>query len=171
MATAHAAPADTRTLAEIPPDSVGGFIYTGGPIALHDLSSRGVRYPGLAGVELQGWLKARQSERYEFGEDLHGSLGPGSITCAPCLLQVWIAGRSVGSQEVTFPWWNGNSTEQRISLLVGADLQPGLYAIRLWTVCAAHNPALTRLTADLLLKVPSDLDLRGYKADELLHQP
>lgn len=86
VATVRPAPTDSRTLAEIPSDSVGGFIYTGGPIALHDLASGGVLHTGLTGVALEGWLKALKSGRYEFGEDLHGSLGPGSITGAPCLL-------------------------------------------------------------------------------------
>jgi len=41
LAIVHAAPASARLLSEIPVDSVGGFTYSGGPIALHDLVSRG----------------------------------------------------------------------------------------------------------------------------------
>jgi hypothetical protein len=69
LAIIHAAP-DTPTAAqEIPPDSVGGFIYTGGPLQLADLTDHGVRYAGLTGVEWQGWLRAREAGRYELDVD------------------------------------------------------------------------------------------------------
>ncbi|MHB8284498.1 MAG: hypothetical protein ACYDD1_07455 [Caulobacteraceae bacterium] len=86
VAIIHAAPTDTRLLAEVPADSVGGFVFTGSPITLHDLSAQGVRYTGLTGVELQGWFKATQAGRYQFGEDLQGWVG--IIVGAPCVLQV-----------------------------------------------------------------------------------
>ena len=59
--------------------------------------------------------------------------------------------------------------EQRTSLVMGADLQPGLYKLRLWTTCIP-NQRDARITADLLVKAPSDMNLRGFKPDELLHQ-
>ena len=69
LAIIHAAP-DTPTAAqEIPPDSVGGFIYTGGPLQLADLTDHGVRYAGLTGVEWQGWLRAREAGRYQLDVD------------------------------------------------------------------------------------------------------
>ena len=169
IAVVHPAPTNARVLAEVPADSVGGFVYTGGPLALHDLSSRGVRYAELAGVELQGWFKAAQAGRYQFGEDLHGTLGPGAIVGADCALQVWLEDRVIGTQQSTLP--PSASGEAKTSLVVGADLQPGLYKLRLWTACAPTLPRQAHITADLLVKPPDDLNLRGFKPDELLHQP
>lgn len=171
VAVAHAAPTNPRLLAEVPVDSVGGFVYTGGPLALHDLSDRGVRYAGLTGVELQGWFKATQAGRYQFGEDLHGTLGPSAIVGADCTLEVWLEDRVVGAPQGSLPPPNGTGGEQRLSLVAGADLQPGVYKFRLWSACAPTLPRAARLTGDLLVKAPSDLNLRGYKADDLLHRP
>ena len=58
-------PATAVAAHEIPADSVGGFIYTGGSLQLADLKDHGVHYTGLTGVEWQGWLRARDSGRYE----------------------------------------------------------------------------------------------------------
>ncbi len=52
VAIVHAAPDRPRDLQAIPADSVGGFIYDGGPVALNDLSATGVRYSGLAGLRV-----------------------------------------------------------------------------------------------------------------------
>ena len=169
IAVVHAAPTNPRLLSEVPPDSVGGFIYTGGPLTLHDLSARGVRYTGLAGVELQGWLKATEAGRYQFGADLHGTPG-GVIVGATCVLELWLEDRVVGSQQSVLPPPSGPG-EERTSLVVGADLQPGLYKLRLWTACTTPEARGARITADVLIKAPSDLNLRGIKSDELLHQP
>lgn len=169
IAVVHAAPTNTRTLSEVPADSVGGFVYTGGPLALHDLAGRGVRYTGLGGVELQGWFKAAQAGRYQFGEDMHGTLGPGAIIGTDCVLQVWLEDRVIGSQLGALPPDYGRG-EQHTSLVVGADLQPGLYKLRLWTSCAADIPRAAHITADLLTKAPGELNLRGFRAEELLHQ-
>lgn len=171
VAVVHAAPTNPRVLAEVPADSVGGFVYTGGPIVLHDLSDPGVRYTGLTGVELQGWFRAAQAGRYQFGEDLHGTLGPSAIVGADCTLEVWLEDRVAGAPQGSLPPPNGATGEQRLSLVAGADLQPGLYKFRLWSACAPTLPRAARITVDLLVKAPSDLNLRGYKADELLHQP
>jgi hypothetical protein len=69
LAIVHAAPATPIAAHEVPPDTVGGFVYTGGPLQLADLSDRGVRYTGLAGVEWQGWLRAREAGRYQLAVD------------------------------------------------------------------------------------------------------
>jgi hypothetical protein len=63
VAIIHAAPDQPRDLQTIPADSVGGFVYDGGPVALNDLRAKGVRYTGLAGLELQGWLKVTTAGR------------------------------------------------------------------------------------------------------------
>ena len=169
VAVVHAAPANARQIEEMPTDSVGGFVYTGGPIALHDLSARGVRYTGLTGIELQGWLKTTEAGRYELGEDLHGLPG-GVIAGASCVLEVWLEDRVIGSQQGVLPIADSSGGEQRLSLVTGANLQPGLYKLRLWTVCSSAAPRAARITVDLLLKSPSDLNLRGFRSDELLHQ-
>ncbi len=43
VAIVHAAPDKPRDLQAIPADSVGGFVYDGGPVALNDLRANGVR--------------------------------------------------------------------------------------------------------------------------------
>jgi hypothetical protein len=69
---------ETSTAAHgIPPDSVGGFIYTGGPLQLADLADHGVRYAGLTGVEWHGWSLLLVS-RFRSGLWLPSDrLGPG----------------------------------------------------------------------------------------------
>jgi hypothetical protein len=169
VAVVHAAPANARQIEDVPTDRVGGFVFTGGPITLHDLSAQGVRYTGLAGIELQGWLKTTEAGRYELGEDLHGLPG-GVIAGANCVLEVWLEDRVIGSQQGVLPITDSSGGEQRLSLVPGANLQPGLYKLRLWTVCSSAAPRAARITVDLLLKSPSDLNLRGFRSDELLHQ-
>jgi len=169
VAVVHAAPANARQIEEVPADSVGGFVYSGGPITLHDLSAQGVRYAGLTGVELQGWLKTTEAGRYELGEDVHGLAG-GSIVGASCVLEVWLEDRVIGSQQGVLPVPANSGGEQRLSLVTGSNLQPGLYKLRLWTVCSSAAPRAARITVDLLLKAPSDLNLRGFRSEELLHK-
>jgi len=169
VAIVHAAPPNARQIEEVPADSVGGFVYTGGPISLHDLSAQGVRYTGLTGVELQGWLKTTEAGRYELGDDLHGFPGE-TILGANCVLEAWLEDRVIGSQQGVLPIRGNSGGEQRLSLVTGANLQPGLYKLRLWTVCSSAAPRAARITVDLLLKSPSDLNLRGFRSEELLHK-
>ncbi len=72
LAIIHAAPGTALAAREIPADSVGGFVYTGGSLQLADLKDHGVRYTGLTGVEWQGWLRAKEAGRYEL--DLDGNV-------------------------------------------------------------------------------------------------
>jgi hypothetical protein len=170
LAIVHAAPASARLLSEIPVDSVGGFTYSGGPIALHDLNSRGVNFSGLAGIELQGWLKVKQTGRMQFVADLHGTLAPNVFVPPECLLQIWLEDRLVGPERATLA--PDKNRDAKASMLIGAEVEPGLYKFRLWTACAAaQNPNAARVTLDLLIKSPGDLNLRGVRADELLHRP
>jgi len=170
LAIVHAAPSSTRLLSEIPVDSVGGFTYSGGPIALHDLNSRGVNFSGLAGIELQGWLKVKQAGRMQFVADLHGTLAPNMFVPPECLLQIWLEDRLVGPERATLA--PDKNRDAKASMLIGAEVEPGLYKFRLWTACAAaQNPNSARVTLDLLIKSPGDLNLRGVKGDELLHRP
>jgi len=74
----------------VPPDSVGGFVYEGGPIPFSDIRTRGVRYAGPVGVELQGWLRAREAGRYQIGADLTAAFKGSPV--APTLLLASLAG-------------------------------------------------------------------------------
>jgi len=166
LAVAHAVPRDANGLADIPPDSVGGFIYDGGPIAFTDIRTRGVRYAGPAGVEFQGWLRAKEAGRYQIGTDLTARFANGAMIAPTCFLQAWLEGRSLDQRTalVTHP---GN-LEATASLVLGAELQPGLYRLRVWSVCTAPQGVTT--TSELLLKAPSELNFRPITGNDLLHR-
>ena len=168
LAIIHAAP-DTPTAAqEIPPDSVGGFIYTGGPLQLADLTDHGVRYAGLTGVEWQGWLRAREAGRYELNVD-GSTVSPNDFTFSTCIFAGWLEDRSIGMQEAK-PRANV-SQPAGFSLILGAELQPGLYKLRLWATCTP-TPSLRnqRVSIALLEKAPSDLNLRAVTGEDLAHK-
>lgn len=168
-AIVRAAPLNEKLISEVPADSVGGFIYTGGSLTLHDLSSRGVRYTGLAGVELQGWLKVTEAGRYQIGEDVTALFNGLMLVGPVCSLQVWLEGRSIGAQQARIDL---KDSQGKTSLVLGADLRPGVYQLRLWTACVpATSGAGARFTVDLLAKAPSDLNLRGISGEDLLHRP
>lgn len=173
VAVVHAAPSDARGLGEVPADSVGGFVYTGGPIALSDLSDRGVRYTGLAGVELQGWLRAKETGRYQIAADVAARFGANAFGALPCTFAGWLEGQSIGSQMQSADPWANRERSAPLSLVLGAELRPGLYKLRLWTACVAptNRGALQRLQTEILVKAPSDLNLRPVTGDALLHRP
>ena len=76
---ARPAPHDQRSLPDVPTDSVGGFVYAGGPLPLSDPSNRGVvHYTGAVGYERQGWLRARELGRVSLV--LGAYLSPGLYT-------------------------------------------------------------------------------------------
>jgi hypothetical protein len=168
VAIIHAAPATPVAAHEIPADSVGGFIYTGGPLQLADLADHGVRYAGLVGVEWQGWLRAREAGRYQF--ELDGStVSANSYTNSTCVFTGWLEDRAIGVQEATPS--SGLARPAPFSLVLGAELQPGLYKLRLWAVCtptrAVHDQ---RVSVALLEKAPSDLNLRPVTGEDLAHK-
>lgn len=165
LAIAHAAPRDVAALPDVPPDSVGGFVYEGGPIPFTDIRSRGVRFAGPVGVELQGWLRAKEAGRYQIGADLVANLRGGGL--APtCYLQAWLEGRSLDGRSVLVS--RPGKPEATASLVLGADLQPGLYRLRVWVACTIAYGAIT--TVELLLKAPSELNLRPITGSDLLHR-
>jgi hypothetical protein len=98
LAIIHAAPDTSAAAQEIPPDSVGGFIYVGGPLELADLTDHGVRYAGLTGVEWQGWLRAKEAGRYQLDID-SSTVSPNSYTLSTCVFAGWLQDRSIGMQE------------------------------------------------------------------------
>jgi len=168
LAIIHAAPATPVAAHEIPPDSVGGFIYTGGPLQLADLADHGVRYAGLAGVEWQGWLRARETGRYELEVD-GSTVSPNNYTSSTCVFDGWLEDRAIGVQEAN-PRSN-IAQPAAFSLILGAELQPGFYKLRLWATCtpslAVHNQ---RISVALLEKAPSDLNLRPVTGEDLAHK-
>ena len=167
VAIAHAAPERASELANIPADSIGGFLYTGGAIPLHDLSAKGVRYTGLAAVELQGWLKVAEAGRTQLAVEYRTVTGGNAIVYPDCIAAVWLEGRSIGSQREKIPM--PARQEKTVSLILGADLQPGLYRMRVWAACTPPRD-LRQLNAELLIKSPGDMNLRVVRGDDLLHQ-
>lgn len=165
LAIARAAPRTVDGLADVPPDGVGGFVYDGGPMPFTDIRTRGVRYAGTVGVELQGWLRAKEAGRYQIATDLTANFKNGQ-SVPTCLFQAWLEGRSLDqrSTPVTHP----GSNEATASLVLGAELQPGLYRLRVWTVCTTPQGVAT--TSELLLKAPSELNLRPVTGNDLLHK-
>jgi hypothetical protein len=118
LAVARAAPRDTNGLAEVPPDSVGGFVHEGGPLA------------------------------------------------PTCFLQAWLEGRSLDGRSVLVS--SPGKQEATASLVLGAELQSGLYRLRVWTACTIPQGVAT--TSELLLKAPSELNLRPVTGNDLLHR-
>ena len=145
---------------------VGGFIYTGGSIQLADLTDRGVHYTGLTGVEWQGWLRAKEPGRYEL--ELDGStVSPNNFTNSTCVFAGWLEDRSIGVQQATPS--SGIAQPAPFSLVLGAELQPGLYKVRLWTTC---TPSVRnqRIAVELLEKAPADLNPRPVTGNDLAHR-
>jgi hypothetical protein len=168
LAVVHAAPATPAVAHEIPPDSVGGFIYTGGLLQLADLSDHGVRYAGLTAVEWQGWLRAKEAGRYQL--DVDGStFSPTNLVLSTCIFAGWLEDRTIGEQIAT-PFAK-LAQPAPFSLVLGAELQPGLYKIRLWVTCTpATGVRDQRVSIALLEKTPSDLNLRSVTGDDLAHK-
>ena len=154
-----------RTLAEPAPDSVGGFVYTGGPLPLSNPASHpGIRYTGTVGYELQGWLQAKEAGRYQFGVDVTARTT--ALFVPTCLLEIWLEDRSLGQDRKPTP--SAGRPVTTVSLILGADLTPGLYKFRAWIACAAQSNVAT--AAELLLKTPAELNLRPLRGSDLLHR-
>jgi hypothetical protein len=166
VAIIHAAPTTPLAAHEIPADSVGGFIYTGGTLPLADLKDRGVHYAGLTGVEWQGWLRTTETGRYEF--ELDGNIvSARNFTSSTCVFAGWLEDRSIGVQEATPS--SGLDRPAEFSLVLGAALSPGLYKLRLWAVCTPSVPD-QRVSVTLLEKAPSDLNLHPVTGKDLPHK-
>lgn len=167
VAIARIAPAKTDGLSDVPADSVGSYVYQGGDIALNELSRNGVRYTGLAAVELQGWLKIAEAGRTQLAVEYRATTGSNVFVNATCIASVWLEDRSIGSRRAEIPM--PAREEKTVSLVYGADLQPGLYKLRAWLACTPPRD-LRRLSAVMLIKSPSDMNLRLINDTELLHQ-
>jgi hypothetical protein len=166
VAIIHPAPVTQAAAHEIPADSVGGFIYAGGSVQLADLTDRGVRYAGLTGVEWQGWLRAGETGRYQL--ELDGdTVSPNNFTNSTCVFAGWLEDRSIGMQETT-PH-SGIARPEAFTLVLGAELSPGLYKLRLWAACTP-SVGNQRVSVALLEKSPSDLNLRPVTGADLAHK-
>jgi hypothetical protein len=162
LAIVHPAPPLSSILA-VPADAVGGFVYRGGPIRLDDLAALGVRYHGQAGIELQGWLRVRETGRYQLAAEF--SLPPGgAIAALNCGAALWLEDRQAGEQpgELT-------AGPNSLTLVLGSELQPGLYKLRFWTACGRMF-SLVPVTMNVLIKAPSNLNLRALTIEDVVHR-
>jgi len=166
LAMVHPGPKDTASTSEVPFDAVGGFVYEGGPLTLSDMRGRGVRYPGPVGVELQGWLRAKDAGRYQLATDLTVRFAHNGVSGPTCFLQAWLEGRALDQRSVLVS--NHGKPDTTASLVVGADLEPGLYRLRVWTNCTA--PQGVTAISELLIKTPAELNLRPVTGNDLLHR-
>ncbi len=147
VAIVHAAPDKPRDLQAISTDTVGGFVYDGGPVALNDLRAKGVRYAGLAGLELQGWLKVTAAGRTQLAVEYRATTGGNAVIPPSCLAAAWLEDRAIGAETGQIPV--PARDEKTIDLILGADLQPGLYRLKLWTACTPTRDL--KLNAEVLI--------------------
>lgn len=134
VAVVRAAPAEARQLGKVPAGSVAGFVYTGGPIVLSDLFDRGVRFTGLAGVELQGWLRATGSDRYQIAADLRIGFGKGAISELPCLFTAWLEDQSIGDARQSVSPWDNRQGAASVSLVSAPRCSPGSRSCGSWSL-------------------------------------
>lgn len=167
VAIARAAPEKADALADISADSIGSFVYPGGAIPLSEISRNGVRYTGLAGVELQGWLKVTDPGRTQIGVEYRLTTGSNVFINPACIASIWLEDQPIGSRQGEIPM--PAREEKTVSFVFGADLKPGLYKLRAWLGCTAPRD-LRALNAELLIKTSADMNLRAVTSGELLHQ-
>ena len=163
----RAAPRDPNGLSAIPADGVGGFVYTGGPIPLNDIGiPRGALH--RAGRRRGPRLAAGQgSWAIPVGR---GRVRPSGIVHSgpTCFLQAWLENRSLDQRTALVSPSASNVHDATATLVLGAELQPGLYRLRAWTVCTGQQGVTS--TVELLLKAPSELNLRPVTGADLLHR-
>ena len=114
---------------------------------------------------MQGWLKVASSGRTQIAVEYRAN-GANSSGASACIADGWLENRSIGGQtgELNLP----APIEKTLDLNLGADLEPGLYRLHVWAACTPVRDL--KLTAEILIKSPSDMNLRPLAADELLHQ-
>lgn len=108
-------------------------------------------------------LKASQAGRFQLAIDY--TANGANFILPTCILQAWIEDRLIGSEQVSL---TGPASTSRTTPVVGAQLQSGLYKLRIWMACSSGVQA--RIAAALLIKTPSDMNLRGIHADEIVHK-
>ncbi len=110
-----------------------------------------MRHTSLTGVDWQGWLRAKETGRYDL--DLDGNtVNRNTINTATCLFTGWLEDRSIGLQQATAN--AGPAEAAPFSLILGAELQPGLYKLRLWATCSAPWVRNLQVSVALFEKKP-----------------
>ncbi|MBY0333128.1 MAG: hypothetical protein K2X49_20905, partial [Acetobacteraceae bacterium] len=151
-----------------PADSLASAVHAGGPLRLYGPGTGG--RPGEpAGVELQGWLRAREAGRHQVFADFAFARAGGAIAGVPCAAVLWVEERRAGAASGELGI--GLGRPGTLSLTLGADLAaPGLYRFRLWLACARGGFPTPPATAEVALKAPSDPAPHGLGPDDLLHR-
>lgn len=89
-----------------------------------------------------------------------------TVIAPTCFLQAWLEGRSLDQRSILVS--QPGSRDASGSLVLGAELQPGLYRLRVWTACTTVQGVAT--TSELLLKALSEVNLRPVTGNDLLHR-
>lgn len=166
LAVVRIAPTEVSKLRDIPADSVGSFIYNGGTLPFSEINKRGVRYTGSVSIELQGWFRAREAGRYQLGTELIARETNTSYEIPNCIFQAWLEDRSLGEQVIKVSRFV--TTGPNVTPILGVELQPGLYRLRIWTACTL--PQRITATSEIVLKAPSDQNLRPLARDDIVHR-
>ncbi|HME26406.1 MAG TPA: hypothetical protein VKI44_34635 [Acetobacteraceae bacterium] len=111
-------------------------------------------------------LLTQEAGRYELATDLAAHLSNSGNSPPTCLLHAWLEDSSLGERTVFVT--NPRSNEADVTLVLAPSCKPGLYRLRVWTVCDAP-PGVTT-TSERLLKAPSELNLRPVTGGDLLHR-
>ena len=109
---------------------------------------------------------------YQLAVDFGSPHAPNSFISVSCGVALWLEDRQVGQRtgELTLAPRNGAASAP-LSVVLGAELQPGLYKLRFWMACGRNAiQSFVPITADVLLKTPSELNLRGIAADDMAHR-
>jgi len=111
---------------------------------------------------------ARVAETGRYELELDGStINQKNYNTSTCVFAGWLEDHVIGVQD-TAPTSN-IARPAPFSLILGADLQPGLYKLRLWATCTLTVPNL-HVSVALLEKAPSDLNLRPVTGADLVHK-
>jgi len=134
---------------------------------LNNIGTRGVRYTGLVGLEVQGWLMVKEARPYQLAMVVSAQLGS-SYSGSTCFLQAWLENRSLDQRTALVSPSSSNVHDDTATLVLDAELQPGFYRLRAWTVCTGQQGVPS--TVELLLKTPSELNLRLVTGADLLYR-
>lgn len=108
----------------------------------------------------------KEAARYQLGTDLTARFANGAIIAPTCFLRAWLEDRSLDQRSVLVS--HPDSQEATALLVLGAEVQPGIYRLHVWTACTAPQDVTT--TSELLLKAPSELNLLSVTSNDLLHR-
>jgi hypothetical protein len=112
-------------------------------------------------------LAPRQGDRTLRVRTRRRSRLPQRFGYTTCIFAGWLEGRPIGLQEASPN--AGTAHAVPFSLVLGAELQPGLYKLRLWATCT-HAVRNQRVSVTLLEKAPSELNPRAVTGEDLAHK-